>query len=46
MAGFTASLSHGWQADVPALFATRDLAPGEELRWNYGTERVQAAPGA
>lgn len=40
MAGFAATFSQGWQADVPALFATRDLAPGEELRWNYATVRV------
>lgn len=46
MAGFEASFAHGWQADVPALFATRDLAPGEELRWNYGTVRVRAGAAA
>ena len=36
VAKFPASFTHAWQACVPALFATRDIAPGEELRWCYG----------
>ncbi|MBW8831990.1 MAG: hypothetical protein JF606_21750 [Burkholderiales bacterium] len=33
---FPARLLHGWVISVPALFATEDIAAGEELRWNYG----------
>lgn len=35
-ARFRASLSHGWEAGVVGIFALRDIAPAEELRWNYG----------
>jgi|GEM_PF-532009 len=36
VAFFPAQLLHGWAISVPALFATEDIAAGEELRWNYG----------
>lgn len=35
VAYFPARLSHGWSISVPAMFATQDIAAGEELRWNY-----------
>jgi hypothetical protein len=42
MARFPARLAHGWDASVPALFATQDIAAGEELRWHYGIERIRS----
>lgn len=41
VAKFPAVLSHGWHTAVPALFTIRDIAPGEELRWNYGLARLR-----
>lgn len=44
VAKFPARFTHGWQACVPALFTTRDIAPGEELRWHYGLAQWRAGP--
>lgn len=42
MARFPARFAHGWEFSIPALFASQDIAPGEELRWHYGIGRIQA----
>lgn len=44
VAKFPARFTHGWRACVPALFATCDIAPGEELRWHYGLAQWRADP--
>lgn len=43
-AAFTVETVHGSEPLViHAHFATRDIAPGEELRWNYDSKRLPSA---
>ncbi|HEX6703331.1 MAG TPA: SET domain-containing protein-lysine N-methyltransferase [Albitalea sp.] len=43
VAQFNARMAYGRTLRVPAMFATTDIAPGDEVRWNYGLGRM---PGA
>lgn len=33
---FRVTFQHGWRARIRAFRAAHDIAPGSELRWNYG----------
>lgn len=43
LGSFPAELSHGWTTAIQAFFTTRDIRPGEELRWYYGLTKFKHA---